>query len=200
MTSQNNSAYTNLSGRFIVLGVTGAIAAYKAADLCSKLVKAGAEVQVIMTESALRFVGELTFETLSHRPVITELFSRSAEFDPQHVALARHASAVVVAPATANIIAKAAAGIADDALSTALLTLDCPAFYAPAMNTRMWNNPATYCNVQTLSIRGVQFIGPESGALACRDEEGVGRMSEPVQIIEALEAFFAAKHDPEGGN
>ncbi|GAB4163876.1 MAG: hypothetical protein Kow00107_10570 [Planctomycetota bacterium] len=181
-----------MKGRLICLGVTGAIAAYKAAYLVSSLSKKGADVQVIMTASALRFVGELTFETLSHRPVITELWSRSAEWDPQHVDLARKASAVVVAPATANIIAKAANGIADDALSTALLTLwKLPTFYAPAMNTRMWENPATISNVQTLRERGVQFIGPDSGLLACRDEDGPGRMAEPQQIVSTLENWFA---------
>jgi phosphopantothenoylcysteine decarboxylase/phosphopantothenate--cysteine ligase len=146
-----------------------------------------------MTASALRFVGELTFETLSHRPVITDLWSRSAEWDPQHVALARKTDAVVVAPATANIMAKCAQGIADDALSTALLTMwQKPSFFAPAMNTRMWQNPATQRNVAELGARGVVIIGPDSGPLACRDEYGPGRMSEPDAIIEVLCSYFNA--------
>ncbi len=181
-----------LADKVVCLGVTGGIAAYKAAELCSMLVKRGAEVHVLMTAAARRFVGELTFETLSHNPVVTELFSRSAEYDPEHVALARRASAVVVAPATANILAKMACGIADDALSTALLTFDCPCFVAPAMNSRMWKHPATVENVRRLKERGVVFIGPAEGPLACRDEEGPGRMAEPAEIVERLVEFFRA--------
>ncbi len=181
-----------LADKVVCLGVTGGIAAYKAAELCSMLVKRGAEVHVLMTAAARRFVGELTFETLSHNPVVTELFSRSAEYDPEHVALARRASAVVVAPATANILAKMACGIADDALSTALLTFDCPCFAAPAMNSRMWKHPATVENVRRLKERGVVFIGPAEGPLACRDEEGPGRMAEPAEIVERLVEFFRA--------
>ena len=190
--SSPNEADRPLAGKVVCLGVTGGIAAYKAAELCSMLVKRGAEVHVLMTAAARRFVGELTFETLSHNPVITELFSRSAEYDPEHVALARRASAVVVAPATANILAKMACGIADDALSTALLTFDCPCFVAPAMNSRMWKHPATVENVRRLKERGVVFIGPAEGPLACRDEEGPGRMAEPAEIVERLEEFFRA--------
>ncbi len=181
-----------LADKVVCLGVTGGIAAYKAAELCSMLVKRGAEVHVLMTAAARRFVGELTFETLSHNPVVTELFSRSAEYDPEHVALARRASTVVVAPATANILAKMACGIADDALSTALLTFDCPCFVAPAMNSRMWKHPATVENVRRLKERGVVFIGPAEGPLACRDEEGPGRMAEPAEIVERLVEFFRA--------
>jgi len=190
--SSPNEADRPLACKVVCLGVTGGIAAYKAAELCSMLVKRGAEVHVLMTAAARRFVGELTFETLSHNPVITELFSRSAEYDPEHVALARRASAAVVAPATANILAKMACGIADDALSTALLTFDCPCFVAPAMNSRMWKHPATVENVRRLKERGVVFIGPAEGPLACRDEEGPGRMAEPAEIVERLEEFFRA--------
>ncbi|MDZ7814871.1 MAG: flavoprotein [Planctomycetota bacterium] len=191
MTFPNSVEDSALKGRKLVVGVSGAIAAYKAAALVSHLFRRGAEMQVIMTDAAQRFVGELTFETLSHNSVITELWSRSAEFDPQHVSLAREIDATVAAPATANTIAKMATGIADDALSTALLTLhSAPLFVAPAMNTRMWLNPATQKNVNLLRERGVHFIGPESGVLACRDEDGPGRMAEPEQIIQVLEQFF----------
>jgi phosphopantothenoylcysteine decarboxylase/phosphopantothenate--cysteine ligase len=193
LTCPTNESGSPLSGKFICLGVSGAIAAYKAADLCSKLFRKGAEVQVIMTNSALRFVGELTFETLSHKPVITQLWSRSAEWDPQHVALARKTDVVIIAPATANIIAKMAHGIADDALSTALLTFTCPVIIAPAMNTRMWKHPATQANIKTLQERGVLIIGPDSGPLACRDVEGPGRMSEPAEILAFLESRIAGK-------
>ncbi len=196
MTSPSKDESGPLKGRFICLEVSGAIAAYKAAALTSRLFQHGAEVQVIMTASALRFVGELTFETLSHRPVITDLWSRSAEWDPQHVALARKTDAFVVAPATANIMAKCANGVADDALSTALLTMwQKPLFFAPAMNTRMWLNPATKRNVAELISRGATIIGPESGPLACRDEDGPGRMSEPDAIVDVLSSFFGMHGD-----
>jgi len=190
-TPRDNTISSPLKGKRIVLGVCGAIAAYKAAEVTSRLHKAGAEVRVIMTRSSLRFVGELTFETLSHNPVITRLFSRGGDWDPQHVALARQTDAVVVAPVTANMLAKMACGIADDALSTALLTSTCPVFVAPAMNTRMWAHPATVHNRKLLAERGVVFIGPDSGPLACRDEEGPGRMTEPVSILAELERHFA---------
>jgi phosphopantothenoylcysteine synthetase/decarboxylase len=190
-TPRSNSDPGPLAGKRIVLGVCGAIAAYKAADLTSRLHRAGAEVTVIMTRSSQRFVGSLTFETLSHNAVITRLFSRGEDRDPQHVALARKTDAVIVAPATANVLAKMACGIADDALTTALLTFTCPVFAAPAMNSRMWAHPATAANCRQLAERGVVFIGPESGPLACRDEEGPGRMSEPVTIVMELERHFA---------
>ena len=196
MTFPNSLEESPLKGRKMAIGVSGAIAAYKAAALVSHLFKRGVEMQVIMTDAAQRFVGELTFETLSHNAVITELWSRSAEYDPQHVSLARELDATVVAPATANIIAKMANGIADDALSTALLTFhSTPVFVAPAMNTRMWLNPATQTNAKTIRERGAHIIGPESGVLACRDEDGPGRMAEPEQIIRVLEDFFATRED-----
>ena len=191
MTFQISGKSSQLNGKVICLGVSGAIAAYKAAALTSLLSQSGAEIHVIMTDSATRFVGELTFETLSHNPVITELWSRSEKFDPQHVDLAKRLDCAVVAPATANIIAKMACGLADDALSTALLTFSSsPVFVAPAMNSRMWNNAATKQNVVTLKSRNIHFIGPNSGNLACRDEDGIGRMAEPSEILAALEDYF----------
>ncbi len=168
----------------IALGVTGGIAAYKAADLCSMLVKAGFEVQVLMTENAQHFVGELTFRTLSRRPVITSLWD-TPEHRPEHVALADEAALFVVAPATANFLAKYANGIADDALTTFAATFRGPVILAPAMNPKMWAAHACQANVAKLAERGVDFAGPEAGRVAC-GAEGVGRMAEPGAIFEAV--------------
>lgn len=184
-----------LKDRRIVLGVSGGIAAYKACDLVSRLKKRGAQVRVVLTAHACQFVPPLTFETLSGNPAYTDAFDR--KFEIEHVALAKWADAVVVAPATANIMAKMAAGIADELLSTTLLAATAPVLIAPAMNTAMWKNPATQVNLETLRGRGARFVGPESGALACGDSD-VGRMSEPAQIVEALEALLGEKRDFEG--
>ena len=181
-----------LKDRHIVLGVSGGIAAYKACDLVSRLKKRGAQVRVVLTAHACEFVPPLTFETLSGNPAYTDAFDR--KFEIEHVALAKWADAAVVAPATANILAKMAAGIADDLLSTTMLAVAAPVLVAPAMNTAMWKHPATRANVETLRGRGVRFVGPESGKLACGDTD-VGRMSEPEQIVEALEALFGRRQD-----
>ncbi len=176
-----------LKEKRIVLGVSGGIAAYKACDLVSRLKKRGAQVRVVLTKHACEFVPPLTFETLSGNPAYTDAFDR--KFEIEHVALAKWADAVVIAPATANILAKMAAGIADELLSTTLLAATAPVLAAPAMNTAMWKNPATQANVKTLAERGVTFVGPESGVLACGDAD-VGRMSEPAQIVDALDALL----------
>ena len=176
-----------LKEKRIVLGVSGCIAAYKACDLVSRLKKRGAQVRVVLTKHACEFVPPLTFETLSGNPAYTDAFDR--KFEIEHVALAKWADAVVIAPATANILAKMAAGIADELLSTTLLAATAPVLAAPAMNTAMWKNPATQANVKTLAERGVTFVGPESGVLACGDAD-VGRMSEPAQIVDALDALL----------
>ena len=168
----------------IALGVTGGIAAYKAAELCSMLRRNGFEVQVVMTENATRFVGPLTFRTLSQRSVVTSLWE-VPEWRPEHVALADEAALFVVAPATANFLAKYANGVADDALTTFAATFDGPVLLAPAMNPKMWTHPACRANVATLSARGVHFTGPESGRVAC-GEAGTGRMSEPASIFETI--------------
>ena len=168
----------------IVLGITGGIAAYKAAELCSMLRRNGREVQVVMTENATRFVGPLTFRTLSQRPVVTSLWE-TPEWRPEHVALADEAALFVVAPATANFLAKYANGVADDALSTFAATFDGPVLLAPAMNPKMWAHPACRANVELLIARGVRFIGPETGRVAC-GEGGIGRMSEPATIFDAI--------------
>lgn len=176
-----------LAEKRIVLGVSGGIAAYKACDLVSRLKKRGAQVRVVLTKHACEFVPPLTFETLSGNPAYTDAFDR--KFEIEHVALAKWADAMVVAPATANALAKMAAGIADDLLTTTLLAVTAPVVAAPAMNAAMWRHPATQANAALLRSRGVRFVGPASGHLACGDDD-VGRMSEPEAIVEALDALF----------
>ena len=186
-----------LTGKEIVLGVTGGIAAYKAAEVVSRLRKMGASVHVIMTENARQFITPLTLETLSGNPVVHDTFERPATWEVEHIALAKRAEVFVIAPATANILAKMACGIADDMLSTTVLATKAPVLVAPAMNTGMWTAPATRQNVETLRQRGVCFVGPEAGFLACGDE-GSGRMSEPAAIVEAIEAILCPRRDMEG--
>src|SRR6478672_7984877 len=163
--------------RNVVLGVTGSIAAYKAADLASQLVKQGCEVHVVMTADALRFITPLAFKTLSRRPVVTDLYDEEEGWKPTHIRLADEADLLLIAPATANLLAKMAHGLADDALSCIGLALnpDARVLIAPAMNGKMWGHAATQENVQTLRARGVEFIGPEEGMLSC-GYEGIGRL------------------------
>lgn len=187
----------NLEGKQIVLGVTGGIAAYKACELCSRLRKAGAQVYVILTKNACRFVSPLTFETLSNHPAVTDTFDRPETWEVEHVALAKRADLFVIAPATANILAKMACGIADDMLSTTVLATKAPILAAPAMNTGMWENAATRQNVETLKSRGVHFVGPEGGYLACGDT-GAGRMSEPADILDAVGKILNPVRDLQG--
>ena len=186
-----------LQGKCVVLGVTGGIAAYKAAEVVSRLRKLGASVDVVMTKSAARFVRPLTFETLSNRPVAMDLFDREAAWEVEHVALAKKADLVLVAPATANVIAKLCHGIADDMLTTTLLATKAPVLLAPAMNTAMWEAAATQQNLNTLLERGVQRVGPCAGPLACGDT-GAGRMSEPEEIVQAVLRRLCAQRDMEG--
>ncbi len=187
----------SLTGKHVVLGVTGGIAAYKACDLCSRLRKAGAEVRVIMTKNACQFVAPLTFETLANYPVVCDTFARPETWEVEHIALAKWADLFAIAPATANIMAKLACGIADDMLSTTLLAARCPVLMAPAMNTGMWENPATQTNAASLRARGIRFVGPDDGHLACGDS-GAGRMSEPADILAAAEKILSAKRDMAG--
>ena len=168
----------------VVLGVTGSIAAYKACELVRLLVKRGDDVHVVMTEHARAFVTPLTFQTLSRNPVEYDLFADPQEWKPGHVSLAAAADLVVVAPATANILAKMAHGIADDLLSSTLLATKAPVVVAPAMNDGMWENPATQANIKMLVARGVRVISPGTGDLAC-GTTGQGRMAEPVEILSA---------------
>ena len=177
----------------IVVGVTGGIAAYKAVEIVSRLGKLGAHVDVIMTDHATEFVTPLTFETISHNPVTRDTFKREQSWEVGHVSLAQKADLIIVAPATANLIAKMAHGIADDMLTTTLLATTAPVLLAPAMNTVMWQAAITQHNLQTLLGRGVHSIGPDSGLLACRDV-GAGRMSEPDLIVaEAVRILAQAK-------
>jgi len=184
-----------LRGKHIVVGVTGGIAAYKACELVSRLKKKGAEVRVVLTSHACEFVPPLTFETLSGNPAYSDSFDRKYEIG--HVSLAKWADMFIVAPATANCMAKFAAGIADDLLTTTYLAMRGRVLLAPAMNSAMWLHPATQENLQVLAQRGVEFVGPELGFLACGDAD-VGRMSEPAQIVEAAEAVFAPACDLAG--
>lgn len=181
----------------VVLGVTGGIAAYKSAELVSRLRKAGVSVHVIMTEHATHFVAPLTFETLSNHPVVTDTFARPETWEVEHIALAKRADVFVIAPATANILAKLSCGIADDMLSTTALATKAPMLIAPAMNTGMWTAEATQHNVAVLKARGVHFVGPEGGFLACGDT-GAGRMSEPKDIFDAIEKLLSPKRDLAG--
>lgn len=178
-----------LKDRNILLGVTGGVAAYKAVDLASKLTAAGARVRTVMTDSAREFVTPKSFEAVTQSMVLTTLWSAPDEFQSVHIALADWAQIVVVAPATANIIGKVVHGICDDLLSTTLCACwASPTLFAPAMNSRMWANPAVQGNVEALKGRGVVTIGPASGRLAC-GTVGVGRMAEPGDILEAIEAL-----------
>jgi phosphopantothenoylcysteine decarboxylase/phosphopantothenate--cysteine ligase len=171
--------------RRILLGVTGGIAAYKSPDLVRRLIERGAEVQVVMSRGAQQFVTPLTFQAVSGRPVRTELWDEAAEAAMGHIELARWADAVVIAPATAEFLARLTHGFADDLLSTLCLATAAPIVVAPAMNRQMWANAATQTNVRTLRERGVRFLGPASGEQAC-GEVGVGRMLEPAEIADEL--------------
>ena len=184
----------DLTGKNIVLGVTGGIAAYKSAEIVSRLRHSGASVHVIMTQNATEFINPLTFQTLSANPVTVNTFSAPEYWNVEHVALAKLADVFVIAPATANILAKMAHGIADDMLSTTVLATKAPVLVAPAMNTGMWTAEATRANIAILKDRGVLFSGPDSGILACGDE-GAGRMSEPEAIISRIEEILSVSKD-----
>lgn len=175
-----------------LLGVTGSIAAYKAADLVRRMKDRGWDVTVLMTRSALEFVGELTFRTLSRNKVITELFPGAGDWVPEHISLADRADVLVIAPCTANVLAKLAHGIADDILTCTALACDCPLVVAPAMNSRMWNHPATVYNVEVLKSRGATVVNVGTGELAC-GERGSGRMAEPDVIIKAMQTSLARR-------
>ena len=179
-----------LEGKKILLGVTGGIAAYKAVEIASRLRKKGAEVHVIMTREAARFVTPLTFREITGQPVSLDMWEEPAHWNVEHIALARMADVCLIAPATANIIAKAAAGIADDMLTTTLLAVKAPIFFAPAMNSAMYENPVTQENIAKLQVRGWHKIEPATGHLACGGS-GVGRLPEPVDIVREMEEMQA---------
>ncbi len=179
-----------LDGRTVVVGLTGGIACYKACDVVRLLAQAGARVPVVMSAAAQRFVTPLTLQTLAGHPVATDAFDLGQESQIGHIRLADGADAIVVAPATANLIAKLAHGIADDLLTTVLLATRAPVVVAPAMNVHMWEHPATRENVARLVARGVRLVGPASGALAC-GYTGEGRLAEPADVVEAVLAALA---------
>ncbi|MBE5854855.1 MAG: bifunctional phosphopantothenoylcysteine decarboxylase/phosphopantothenate--cysteine ligase CoaBC [Lachnospiraceae bacterium] len=186
-----------LKGKNVLLGVTGGIAAYKTADLASKLIKQHANVDVIMTKNATEFITPLTFESLTHTKCVTDTFDRNHPWEVEHIALADKADVLVIAPATANCIAKLAHGIADDMLTTTALACTCPKIIAPAMNTKMLENPATQRNLKTLEEDGYIIVTPGDGYLAC-GTVGKGRMEEPAQILEEILHTIACPKDMEG--
>lgn len=181
-----------LKGKNILVGVTGGIAAYKAADLVSKLKKLDANIQVIMTEAATEFVSPLTFQTLGQNFVYVDMFEEPKTWEVEHISLAEKADLILVAPATANTIGKIANGIADDMLSTVIMATEAKVIFAPAMNSHMYSNPIVEENMNKLSNLGYEFIEPGSGLLAC-GTYGAGRMAEPLNIIEYVKGYFGPK-------
>jgi phosphopantothenoylcysteine decarboxylase len=179
----------SLEGKKIILGVSGSIAAYKAAELTSQLKKRGAEVFPVMTQGAQKFITPLTLQTLSRQPVAADLWDEGNGWQPGHVELADKADLLVVAPATANVVAQFAQGLAPDYLSSLYLVCRAPVLLAPAMNGKMWTHPATQANIATLRARGVHFIGPEEGMLAC-GYEGIGRLWPVEGIVVKIEELL----------
>ena len=185
------------AGREIIVGVTAGIAAYKAAALTSLLVQQGAGVTAVLTRNARKFIGEATFAALTGRPVATRGFDPSSHPLGAHIELAARADCIVVAPASADFLAKAAQGSADDLLTTLLLCAECPVVFAPAMNAAMWAKPAVQRNVAQVAADGAHIVPPGSGWLSCR-QAGVGRMAEPIEIAAAIEAVLAGAVRPQG--
>lgn len=181
-----------MSAPVIIVGVTGSIAAYKAADLVSKLSKRGFEIHVVMTRGAQQFITPLTFQTLSRNPVVTDIFDGAHGWKPGHIDLADRANLLLIAPATANIIAELASGLADNPIAEIALATLTPVLIAPAMNGKMWQHAATQHNVALLQSRGVEFIGPEEGLLAC-GYEGLGRLWNVDAIVERAAEMLAAQ-------
>ena len=186
-----------LSGKTVLLGVTGGIAAYKAAALASTLVKQHCHVEVILTEHATQFITPLTFEQLTGNRAMVDTFDRNFSHQVEHIALARRADLVLVAPATANVCAKLAHGLADDMLTTTILACRCPKLIAPAMNTGMFENPVTQDNLELLRKYGWEVIAPASGRLACGDV-GAGKLPEPDVLLQHVLRRLALPHDLEG--
>jgi phosphopantothenoylcysteine decarboxylase/phosphopantothenate--cysteine ligase len=178
-----------LTGKNIVLGVSGGIAAYKAVDVVSRLKKLGANVYVIMTKNSTEFVTPLTFQSLSQNYVVSDMFEDPKTWDVEHIALAKRADLFLIAPASANVIGKMANGIADDMLTTTVMATEAPVFLAPAMNTKMYENPIVQHNIALLKTYGYHFIAPESGRLACGDV-GAGKLATPEDIVASVVAYF----------
>src|SRR3954470_6364861 len=174
-----------LKGREIILAICGGIAAYKSADICSKLVQRGAGVTVCMTKDAEKFITPLTFQALSARPVHTDTFTLLDSSDPQHISLTERADLMLIAPATANMLAKVSHGLCDDLVSLMISAAACPVVFCPSMNNRMWDNPINQENVAKLQTLGYTFLGPDPGWLPCRNM-GPGRLSEPQTIIDEV--------------
>ena len=187
----------NLSGKTVLLGITGGIAAYKMANVASALRKTGAEVHCLLTQNATQFITPLTFETLSNNRCIVDTFDRNFQYDVAHVSLAKKADVILIAPATANVIAKLAHGLADDMLTTTVLASRCPKLIAPAMNTAMLENPATQENLATLRRYGFTVIEPATGMLACKDV-GSGKLPEPEVLCEEIYRVIAREKDLQG--
>lgn len=187
----------NLSGKTVILGITGGIAAYKMANVASALRKSGAQVHCILTKNAANFITPLTFETLTNNRCIVDTFDRNFQYDVAHVSLAKAADLMLIAPATANVIAKLAHGLADDMLTTTVLAARCPKLVAPAMNTAMLENPATQDNLKTLERYGFRIIQPAVGMLACKDV-GSGKLPEPETLVEEVNRVLAREKDMAG--
>ena len=179
-----------LKEKTVVLGITGGISAYKAADVASKLTRAGARVEVVMTESATRLITPLTLRNITGRPVVTDMFELASEYSVEHIVLAEAADVVAIAPATANTIAKLAAGIADNMLCCVVLATKAPVVIAPAMNDNMYQNSVTQENIAKLKARGFIFVDPEYGRLAS-GKEGWGRLAETDKVIKAIEQVLS---------
>ncbi|MFD2116917.1 bifunctional phosphopantothenoylcysteine decarboxylase/phosphopantothenate--cysteine ligase CoaBC [Paenibacillus yanchengensis] len=192
-----NSSVSTVAGKTIILGITGGIAAYKSATICSRLVQAGANVHVIMTESAAKFITPLTLQTLSRNPVLIDTFDERNPAVVTHIDLADRADLIIIAPATANTIAKLAGGFGDDMLSTTLLAATCPLIIAPAMNVHMYEHPAVVHNMEKLAERGALFLEPGTGQLAC-GYVAKGRLAEPEEIVEAVANWFARRNQLAG--
>lgn len=186
-----------LKGKTVVLGVSGGIAVYKAAEITSRFVKLGADVKVIMTRHAQEFVAPLTFQGISNNPVVTDMFAPPTRWDVEHIALAKAADIFIIAPATANVIGKMNAGIADDMLTTTVMATKAPVLLAPAMNVGMYENPITQRNIQSLKSLGYHFIEPGEGFLACGDV-GKGRLEDPIKIVERAVELLTASDELKG--
>lgn len=186
-----------LKNKTVVLGVTGGIAVYKAAEITSRLVKLGADVKVIMTEHAQEFVGPVTFQGISNNPVITDMFAPPSRWDVEHIALAKAADLFIIAPATANVIGKMNAGIADDMLTTTVMATKAPVLIAPAMNVGMYENPITQRNIESLKALGYHFVEPGEGFLACGDI-GKGRLEDPIKIVERAVTIILSTDELKG--
>lgn len=196
-TAGSGSCTDQLAGKKIILGVTGSIAAYKAAYIASGLVKRGADVHVVMTQNATQLIGEATFWSITRNPVIVRMFEQPANPEITHVSLPESADLLLIAPASANIIGKLANGIADDMLSTMSLVVRCPKVIAPAMNTHMYTNPVVVANLDRLKLHDWLVVEPEEGLLACGDE-GIGRLADPDQIIKRVEEMLLGRQDYAG--